>query len=274
MTVIKEFGLKQQRQEEAFGFHKLINTETAKCTDAKVIDLQASYTQALTAFDKSLKTGGASIYSEQLVAIDARRDEAYSGLAGQIRNCIRHFDPEKAAAAKEADLILRKYGNPTALPYVQENGVIHNIIQDLEDFDQSTPPAEGGGDDGGDEDILSFSAPSRAANRLATIGAREWLDRFKTINEQFLTIFTLRNTKRATVVTGESTAARRTVDGAYRALVKRINALVEVNGDTDYLEIINAINTLIDRQKAVLAARKTANAKKKKEEEKGEDVLK
>jgi hypothetical protein len=35
-----------------------------------------------------------------------------------------------------------------------------------------------------------------------------------------------------------------------------------VNGETDYLEIINNINRLIDRQKAILATRKTINAKR------------
>lgn len=49
---------------------------------------------------------------------------------------------------------------------------------------------------------------------------------------------------------------------AYRAIVKRLNALAEVNGDTDYLEIINNLNNLIDRQKTILATRKTLNAKK------------
>lgn len=35
-----------------------------------------------------------------------------------------------------------------------------------------------------------------------------------------------------------------------------------MNGETDYLEIINNINRLIDRQKAILATRKTINAKR------------
>ena len=55
---------------------------------------------------------------------------------------------------------------------------------------------------------------------------------------------------------------RQETDAAYRAVVKRLNALAEVNGETDYLEIINNINRLIDRQKAILATRKTINAKR------------
>lgn len=273
MAEIKEFDLGKQRQEEAFGFHQLACAETAKCTDAKVTDLQTAYADAFAAFDKALKTGGANIISDQLLELDTQRDNAYSGLAAQTRTSLRHFDPEKVATAREADLILRKYGNPNALPYVQQNGVVHNLIQDLEAFDAGNAPSQGGGEEGGGDDILR-SAP--AANRLATIGAREWLDQLKSVNDQFLAAFATRNAAQGKVVTGETKAARQAVDAAYRAVVKRINALAEVNGEADYISVINAVNALVDRQKAVLAARKTtnANAQKKKEEAGGDDILK
>ena len=48
--------------------------------------------------------------------------------------------------------------------------------------------------------------------------------------------------------------------------LRRINALVEVNGDEEYLSIINPLNELIERQKTVLSARKTNNAKQKEED--------
>lgn len=266
MAEIKEFDLGKQRQEEDFGFHQLACAETAKCTDAKVTPLQKAYADALDVFDKALKTGGASIISDQLLELDMQRDEAYSGMAAQIRATIRHFDPEKVAVAKEVDLILRKYGNPNPLPYVQQNGTLHNIIQDLEAFDAGTTPPEESSEEGGGDTPKA----SPAANRLATIGAREWLDRLKSINDQFLVAFAARNTAKGSVATGETKVARQAVDAAYRALIKRINALAEVNGDADYLSVINAINALVDRQKSVLAARKATNAKKKKEEGKGE----
>lgn len=271
MAEIKEFDLGKQRQEEDFGFHQLACAETAKCTDAKVTPLQTAYADALAGFDKALKTGGANIISDQLLELDAQRDDAYSGLTAQIRTALRHFDPVKVAMAKEADLILRKYGNPNPMPYVQQNGTLHNIIQDLEAFDAGNTPSEGGGDEGGEDILRSVPTP----NRLATLGAREWLDRLKSVNDQFLVAFAARNTAQGSVVTGETKAARQAVDAAYRAVVKRINALTEVNGDTDYIGVINAVNALVDRQKAVLSARKTNNAKaqKKKEEAGGDDVL-
>lgn len=252
MSEIKNLHLAHLRQEEAFGFHQLVIAETARCTDAKLTPLQTAYTTALNNFDQALKTGGTNPLSEQITALDAKRDEAYAGLVAQIRNFLRHFDPAKVATAKEADLIIRKYGNPCTLPYVEENGVLHNLIQELEIFDNPE------GDDR--PDIVSLDAP--ATNRLASINAFDWLEHLKTVNQQFLALFTDRNTAQATIVTGASKATRTLADEAYRALAKRINALAEVNGEADYIDVINAVNSLIDRQQSVLSARKTTNARK------------
>lgn len=252
MTQIKELDLGKQRQEESFGFHALASAETAKCSDEKIKPLQTAYTAALSAFDAALKTGGSHPLSETVVRLDGLRDNAYSGLAAQIRNSVHHFDPDKAATAREADLILRKYGSPCALPYLEENGVLHNLIQELKTFDNHQSVDR--------PDVVLLSEP--ATDRLTTIGAAEWLERLEVVNTQFLEAFANRNTSQADVVTGASKAARTAVDDAYRAIAKRINALAEVNGDANYVAVINAINTLIDRQKSVLAARKTTNKKR------------
>lgn len=253
MAQIKELDLGKQRQEESFGFHTLANAETATCNDEKLKSLQTAYTAALSEFDAALKTGGASPLSQTVTELDGQRDDAYSGLAAQIRNSLHHFDPTKAATAREADIILRKYNNPCALPYLEENGVLHNLIQELRTFDNA--------EENDRPDIISF-ADTPATNRLATIGAAEWLDRLEMVNSQFLAVFATRNTAQGEVVTGASKIARTAVDTAYRAVVKRLNALAEVNGDANYISVINALNSLIDRQKSVLAARKTTNAKK------------
>ena len=93
------------------------------------------------------------------------------------------------------------------------------------------------------------------------------MTRLKTEAARFLELFAERNAQNATIVTGATKAARLAADNAYRAAVKRLNALAEVNGDTDYIDVINAMNTLIDRQTAIIKARATKSANKRKEEE-------
>lgn len=69
------------------------------------------------------------------------------------------------------------------------------------------------------------------------------------------------------VITGASKATRDTTDKAYRSFVNRVNTLIEVNGDTDYLDLVNKMNKLIEYQPSVLAARDTKNTNKKKKED-------
>lgn len=68
------------------------------------------------------------------------------------------------------------------------------------------------------------------------------MTRLKTEAARFLELFAERNAQNATIVTGATKAARLAADNAYRAAVKRLNALAEVNGDTDYIDVINAMN--------------------------------
>lgn len=253
MAEIKDIDLSRLHQEESFGFHQLVSIETAKCNDSKVVPLQADYISALTAFDAALKTGGTNPLSASVSELDTQRDNAYAALAMQVKNARRNLNPDKVAVAREVELILRKYGNPCALPYVEENGVIHNLIQELEDYNKPKENER--------PEVVSLS-DDNPDNRLALIGALDWLEQLKEVNARFLAVFTDRNATQATLVTGASKAARIAADLAYRNIVKRINALAEINGDTNYADLIDNLNFLIDRQKTILSARKTRNTKK------------
>lgn len=258
MAEIKQCSLSQLRQEEDFGFHKVAVAETAKCKDAKFAPVYQVYKTAYETFDEALKQGGGEhVLSQPIVAQDTVCDKLYRGLNNQVSTMEGFFDPAIAEVARQARIILKKYGNPTALPYLEEAGVLHNLIQELEAFDgvsDSDSPSE-------------ISADEITTNRLAAIHIDGWVTRLKTETARFLELFAERNAQNATVVTGATKAARLAADDAYRATVKRLNALAEVNGDADYLDVINAMNTLIDRQTAILKARATKSANKRKKEE-------
>ena len=174
------------------------------------------------------------------------------------------FDPVIAEIARRADIILRRNGDPCSLPYLAENSAVPNLIQDLEEFDNREEEEEERPGELSDPASSPLDGVSldNVTNRLQMAGLDRWVARLKEANEKFIVIFTNRNSQQATIVTGATKTARQDTDAAYRAIVKRLNALAEVNGDTDYLEIINNLNNLIDRQKTILATRKTLNAKK------------
>ncbi|MCD7848253.1 MAG: DUF6261 family protein [Parabacteroides sp.] len=276
MSEITALNLGLLQQDEDFGFHNIALAEFQKCTDSKITELVNNYKAKYDLFDGTMKVGGGeNVLSYDVTRLDQIRDEAYVGLKRQNNVALNDFDPVNAEIARQVDIILRRNGDPTALPYLAENSAIINLVQDLEAFDNKQEEERPG------ELSLPASSPldgvslEGVTNRLQKIGLDRWVARLKEANEKFITFFTDRNSQQATLVTGATKAARQETDTAYRAVVKRLNALAEVNGDTDYLEIINEMNRLIDRQRAILATRKTLNAKaaaqKKADEDKKED---
>lgn len=264
MSEIKSLNLGLLTQNEDYGFHSFAIVEFEKCEEPQFKLLVNDYKVKYNVFDGTMKVGGGeNTLSYDVTRLDQIRDDAYRGLKRQNDVAMNDFDPVIAEIARQADIILRRNGDPCALPYLAENSAVTNLIQDLEEFDNPQAEEERPGE-------LSNPASSPldgvslddVTNRLQMAGLDRWVTRLKEANEKFIAVFTNRNAQQATIVTGATKTARLETDAAYRAAVKRLNALAEVNGDTDYLEIINNLNNLIDRQKAILVARKTLNAKK------------
>jgi hypothetical protein len=259
MATIKNFDVTRLHQEEDFGFHTLMLKETGQCTDAKVVPLHTVYANAFAKFDEALKPGGKDPATTGLTNLDTQRDQAYSGMTAATRAQLNHYDPDIASIAKTVSDIIKKYGNPTALGYVEENGVIQNLIQELKVYDN--PPS-------GDRPEIESS--EIVHNRLTAIGIKGWVDHLESLNNEFITAFSNRNAAQAAIQTGASKATREVTDKAYRDIVRRINALIEVNGEEDYAEMVGNMNQLIDYQSTTLAARQTRNDKKNKNNDRPE----
>lgn len=254
MLEVKDLNLGLNRIEEDFGFHMLVLEQFFNITDEKLAKFLTPYRVEYEKFDLSLKdTGGASLYSKTIQERDAKCSIAYSHIAGQVKLMLDHYDEDLATIAHEVDFILRKYGNPNQLPYVEKLGVLTNLIQDLEKYDTS-----------GEDRPEEISAdPSKSLTRIFIRG---WLDNLKSHKNSFVADFDQRNAQQATVVTGASRASRQSTDAAYREMVKRLNALSNLEPENNtYATIINNMNQLIDRQRAILASRKTKNANKAKD---------
>ncbi len=233
MNTIKELAASLLRQEESYGFHSLAVNEFAKCNHPKFIEKLGVYKDCLAQFDGALKQGGKSESTAKITLLDEQRDAAYLGLVRQVRNTLHHFNARRAEAAQKIQNILNKYSDPRSLPYIQESGILENLLQDL-------------------------NAADAKAN-VALVGANEWKDELQRANNEFMALFANRNEEQATVVTGLSKEARTETDNAYRNCVRRLNALIELDGDAEYASIVSNLNKLIDYQKQVISARKTHN---------------
>lgn len=268
MKEIKNVDLSRFLQNQDFGFHSIAISEISTCTDEKVTGLTTKYRTCFQKFDEVLKTGGGNPMTKQIADADSLQDKLYRGLAAQNKTMLNHFDPVKAEIARNVDLILKRNGNPCSLPYLQEDSVIKNLIQDLEAFnnpEDDRPEIESVDEKTGDGPATVQI--EGVTGRLAKIGLLEWKEQLKAANINFMALYSSRNAQDAQVIAGATTEARKAADQAYYDVVKRINALININGEEDYLTIVNNLNQLIDKELAVVATRQTATAKRKKKED-------
>jgi hypothetical protein len=232
---ISHLDINRLRSEEAYGFFSLAGVEFQKINHALFQPVLDEFVTRLKALDEVLERAGVTRLSRLLAEADARRDAAYRGLAERVRASSRHFNAAVSAAARPLGEILARYANPTALPYIQENGVVMNLVQDLE-------------------------APAARA-LLVQVGGEEWLDELKAANEEFMALFSTRNEEKSIAVTGATREARLAAGLAYQACVTRVNALAELEGTATLAPVIATVNQLVEYQKTVLRLRDARGGK-------------
>lgn len=175
-----------------------------------------------------------SAITDDLVVADDRRDSIYSGVAGTIRSALNHFKPEIRAAAARLQKLFDSYGNISEKPYDQETAAIYKLVEELQ---------------------------SHYRADVATLGITEWVEELARLNKAFDTLKNERYTEEVVKPQQNLKLARIETDKAYRAIVKRINALIEVNGDTAYAGFVAELNQRIENYQIVLAQRQGRNAK-------------
>ena len=254
MKKIQSFSISSLRVEEDFGFLKLVAAETSylapeeddkpeellvrSTTSTPLTNAVDVFKVAVDNFDAALKDS-ASLSSTTLAAeADTVRDNAWRGANNYLKAMMAHPTSDVAQAASEMRALFDKYGDPTSLSQTEESGILHNLLQDLNAVDSS---------------------------QRAAVNFDVWLTNLESSEAAFLSAVSLRTEEEATRQVGIVKEARVAADKSYRSLVELVNALVVVNGEDEYATFIDHVNTLIDRQKAILKTRST-NAKKSKEE--------
>ena len=257
MKKIKTISLTSLRVEEDFGFLKLVLAETENLPgqgeeEPGLPDVQSTTPPALTtavnsfeiafnAFDTALKASSTNPATAIATNADMERDQSWRAANAYVKAMCSHPTADIAAEAANIKAIFDKYGDPTSLAQTEESGVLHNLLQDLTMFD--------------------------SAKRTA-LNLDVWITDLQTKEDAFLTAAAQRTEADAARQVGIVKETRTAADAAYRSLVDTVNALVLLNGDAEYATFIDHVNAVIDRQKGILKARKTNNAKKKEEGDK------
>ena len=240
MLEIKGITLRDLQQEESFEFHssiyRVLESEKTSAAGGVIKDYDAK----IQGFDLALKQIRESAKTTEITAADERNDRAWRGLHNANKICLNHFDPAIAKAAHAIDVIIRGFGDPTALSYPNEVGTIRNLCQQLSDA--STMPL------------------------IKKAGLEGWLNELRSANDAFSILFDERATEQSSLVTGLAKQARQEVEDAYRNMVKVINATLIVAPWPSLEEKIDKVNYYVDYYKNIIAKRKGVAAAKKEDE--------
>lgn len=228
--------LKDLRNEEHYKFNLdlagLVNQFTPEALGIQT--LYPAHQAALADEAALLNVVRASTLTDDLIEADRLRDETYRGLSGTVRSARNHFDPEIRKSANELNLLFETYGEVADRPYDQESAAIIKLITELE-------------------------GPYLA--EVTTLGLASWVTELKKRNNAFNSLKDQRYSEATAKPSQSLKLTRLKTDRAYRAIEKRINALIEINGAQAYSGFAGGLNQRIENYRLLLAQRQGRNAR-------------
>ena len=233
MASIQTVPITRFRSNELLTFGRALETklQDSDFAEAPTVASQlTAYKDALQKLDDSVITGGKSLYTTEMENADKKRDHLQSGFLGQIQIFQNHFDTTKQAAAVRLSPLADKYKGKTEKSYEEQTSITANLIQEAQSDTYATD--------------------------IATLGLTEWITALKESNDACASLSAERISEKGAQKSLPKLADTRPVFiEAYNTLAKRFNALAEVNGDADYVELFTWWNALIDRDRLLLANR-------------------
>ena len=233
MKKIKTISLTSLRVEEDFGFQKLILAETANLPGQGEDEPGLPEVQSARTANPVL-ANAITTFTNAFNAFDAARDSAWRATNAYVKAMCNHPTADIAAVAIEAKALFDKYGDPTSLAQTEESGVLHNLLQDLHALSEE---------------------------KRTTLSLDVWIADLQSKEDAFLAAVAQRTEEEAARQVGIVKETRTAADAAYRSLVDTVNALAMIEGDEEYATFIEHVNVVVERQKGILKARKTNNAK-------------
>lgn len=231
--------LTRLRKEQHLGLMTELDHLLMQETIAKfgLEQLYPPFKSALAVENAAVEIELGSINTGKMDDKDGERGDLITGFQHLVENGLHHFDPSKQQTAKIIKRIIDKYGSLSRKTNADETVDIHSMTNELLD------------------------AKNSAYLSTLTDGV-EWVTRIQTVNEEYSALYELRNAENNGTHTTTSLEARSVTDPCYIAIVKRVNALVVVNGEADYSSFINQLNGFITDYKNTMAVQKAARIKK------------
>ncbi len=233
MKEISEISLVRMNNGAHFTFvsNILARAESDTAVKAKAGKLVSALAKAVAAEDEVLKITQKSFVTDDIAKADADRDTFYSGYRKAVNSFLNMPAGEVATAAKVLNQHLKDYKISPKSQLDKETGLLVNFLTDLE---------------------AKYSA------QVTTLGLTAFVEGMKEANERVRALTLQRTNERMGQTVGALKRARNSTNYAYRALVKMVNALALVFGDTDYASFIDYCNTEVTHFKREVLGQKAS----------------
>ena len=234
MNVILDIYLKRMNNGAHYTFASLIlaRAEADTAVKAKASEQVSNLKAAVDAEDEALKVSQKSLLTDDIVKADSNRDALYVSYKKTVNAFASMPMEDMAEAAKVLGQHIKDYKIETNSQLDKETGLMVNFIKDLEE---------------------------KYAEQIKTLGLTALVTNMKDANER-VREYTLERTNSKMGILGALKTARTATDEAYYALVKMVNALALVFGETDYTSFIDYVNAEITHYKReVLNQKATAS---------------
>lgn len=206
-----------------------IDTKLSAFT-TKITELEALYKKAL-----------ASDKTQELLALDERRDDAIIGINYFLLSQSYHYESDKVQKAQLLLDSIALYGNGIArLNYQAETATLNNLLRDWENKPE-------------------------LADAIAYFNLSAWVNELKTANDLFNTKYLSRTQEYGDASPETIKTKREETNAAYYALRDRIDALhlLVETPPSPYATVINQLNALTDQYNVLLVNRKDTGGQEK-----------
>ena len=174
----------------------------------------------VTNFDKVFKLSQGSAITNELLAIDARRDNCLTGMHMVLDGYTRHFQAEIKKAAQDLIKSMDKYGKPlAALNYPAETSTAKSLVND-------------------------WTIIPLLANAIITVNFSSWVAELTTSNNLFYEKYNARLDEKS-LSQIKTYDARMKAIASYKKLVTQIESGANFIGDNSFDALINAINARV-----------------------------
>lgn len=232
---MKEIGtIALGRMNNGAHFLYVSNVLARAQADTKVNEKAAAQVSALkTAVaqeDRDLKLSQKSLLTDDIAQADSDRDQLYSGYKQAVKGFLDLPVENLAQAAKVLNQHIIDYAIDPREQLDKETGMLVNFLADLE---------------------------GKYAEQVSALSLTPFVTALKEANERVRAFTADRTEERMTQTVGALKASRKAADDAYRALVKWVNALALIEGETEYADFIDYVNTEITHYKREVIGQKS-----------------